>query len=78
MVSRSSSSVTEAAAHSVCGTIRIRLTFSLWTPMTIAARAGWVRRPPAVRRIFASPTRRPNISSGSRRESMHVRMRTPW
>ena len=40
-------------------------------------RASGVTRPPGVRMILASPTRRPIISSGSIRESMQVTMATP-
>ena len=66
-----------AMAHRVCGTIRIRFTPSRWTPSTQPTRASAVTRPPGVRMIFASPTRRPIISSGSIRESMQVTMAIP-
>ena len=66
-----------AIAHRVWGTTRIRSTPSRCTPRMQPTRASWVTRPPGVRMILASPTRRPIISSGSMRESMQVTMATP-
>ena len=44
-----------AIAQRVCGTTRIRLTLSRWTPSTSASRAWAVTRPPGLRKILASP-----------------------
>src|SRR5690606_27176763 len=52
-------------------------TRSRWTPRTSASIAWSVTRPPGLRKILASPGRRPTIASGSIRESMHVTIATP-
>lgn len=73
----SSASEADAIAQRVCGTTRIRFTFSRWTPSTSASSAASVTRPPGFRKIFASPGLSPSMPSGSIRESMHVTIAMP-
>ena len=75
--SRSSAWLLEAIAQRVWGTTMTRETFSRCTPRTRASSAASVTRPPGLRKILASPARRPTIRSGSMRESMQVTIATP-
>jgi hypothetical protein len=77
MAACASSSVTVAIRQSVCCTTMTRSTSSRWTARTRVRSTSLVTRPPAFRRIFASPADRPSISSGSMRESMQVTTASP-
>jgi hypothetical protein len=70
-------SVAEAILQSVCSTTMTRSTLSRWVARTSVRSTSSVTRPPALRRILASPFSRPSMDSGSMRESMQVMTASP-